>query len=1459
MLIYAQIELEPRFVILPYDVNKPAKQTIQFIASGGDGSFVFSTSSPNIFTIDSTGLADSHLEKVKDSQYETTGSAVHTSVKAAITRNPKIFKTAEVLFMPPVNLRIVSFNLETALDDYLDLHIGLFANYNNALVPFSACENLQFDVEFSNPIVKIMNMDFNSVKAKDGCRIIRLQGIQTGSTAVTVTYRHGAEIFIDKTQLLVHHPLKVFNPESNVVVLPIGSSRNIIYQYGPRKSFIVGSELVRNLKFDNSIFDVVEVPANYQEQRFGYNILCRKVGDAQLKLEVWNELHQENVIKNSAIIVTTVLCVKPRFINLLSLDKVKTACPIDSKSSLMHVRSLQESLDIEIEVLDHNKRKLHNITSLYIDLQFSRPSGAINHNIVYEQESEHDEIDGVAVPRRDLVRTSISEVNVNHKIKAIVKDYAHKVLLQSKIHPESPVFGVLKSSESRDLVTPLIENELNFLSFDSSLLPVASISVFLAAGLTERIRLGQGSGFYEIRVKNPSLLEAVHEKSELVLTPKEIGETIVEIVDRCLKTEPARLHVSIVSVNRIELATLDRVEKGKTIEARVKLIDSNNQPLKVDFSKIDVYHISEKIFNERTLGMKQGDQSQLNKGEIRYIISGNELGETKIVVSSGAISSSPTTVQVFQPLQLLPRNATILVGSLLEVTSRGGPKPDTNIIYQVVNSDILTIDGSVVEGQKVGKTKVIGRSTGINPIDGSTIIFTEDSIFITVIPLNKISIRTPLQRIKAGNVMPVTLWAEPDVSPMVLGSLKNLKIRWQIDAQDVLELKDVFEDVGVIYGEADVISMRARGLKQGKTRISVTVFQGSSKFLATTDVSVYKTLELESPKRIVHDPIIIPPQTSLPLKVNLEEAIFEVNEQADSSVINVSRDGIVKTFETLGTSLLVATCNDQKLDIPVEVKSVNYIMATVQPNGNLKGVRSSLPRDLSFVISVSLHDNLGNVFSHSFEDIKWKLSNKNTVEVRATDNFTISIGLLRESSNLLAISLRDAVGIKNAEDYIKLAVKAPLGIFNKKLLVTTGDIVCFESLLSGNTFWQSSSSEVLLQGSVGRVIQAPVLHTSVFVRNGDKNGFHMNFELDVRQPDRIQFQKAFDIFNGETYRGFFTISNHQQVDKRTNIIASNKSHCDDLQESFPVDFVFCKLTTQDSSDILKKFETSAVFDKAAGSYACEIRSLTSLEDITSIARSRTVNLQLEVRLASGILDKTDLKLAPAVLISPKILSLNHLYEQEIVVTGMENILQKLEISTSHPDNLILTPSAKTSINAQFGERRFKLKLHNPFAVDDEMSVNVNSPLTQQLTRIPIVPQSQNEKVIDNGWVFHIMSNIGKITAIIVIVLTTIALVLMCQRNRELDTSGGKIFYCFFFSAIFQLSVFAVFQNNQSRAAPNQTLINNNSNGNIFTATPLQSQRTSPIRLSPSLDQQQQPVYGDPTIPSPFRRYHKRTL
>ena len=71
-------------------------------------------------------------------------------------------------------------------------------------------------------------------------------------------------------------------------------------------------------------------------------------------------------------------------------------------------------------------------------------------------------------------------------------------------------------------------------------------------------------------------------------------------------------------------------------------------------------------------------------------ISGVELGNTKLIFTAASndedVDSAPVDLQVFQPLKLNPRNGTILLGSSIQVVIKGGPQPDTEIVFTVINN-----------------------------------------------------------------------------------------------------------------------------------------------------------------------------------------------------------------------------------------------------------------------------------------------------------------------------------------------------------------------------------------------------------------------------------------------------------------------------------------------------------------------------------------------------------------------------------------------------------------------------------------------------------------------------------------------------------------------------------------------------------------------------------------------------
>ncbi|CAD7078083.1 unnamed protein product [Hermetia illucens] len=1395
--IYKELTLTPRRVVLPFDPSNSRRQRIRFIATGGDESYVWSSQNSKLISISQSGIAETRIDPNTEipTEYlldeDKNIVTKHTTVRVALARNTKIVRTAEVFFLPPVKLSIKKYNFETALRDYVKIHLSLYSFVNSSYVPFTNCDNLQFDLEFSSQIFQLdtKKEPIEGELAKDACTILYLKGTSLGTTQLKISYKFMDKVLRDEATLVVFEKLTILDPVLNEVILPIGSSRNVIYNNGPQKLFNIEAELQNRVDFDKQIVDITKIESDTSKSLLAYNILCRKVGETVLDLEMFNSIPKQSFEPFYSKYVTKIYCVKPRFINLYTTEILRQSCPIEMKNSLMHVKNRAENLDIEIEVLDSKNRKLMNISSLVIEWEFAQGNEAYHTNAIHYRQTEEEFIEGIRVPARDFLVTAIGDVTASFKVKASVTKYDLPLLKSFSITPEKPFFGIEKLKDG-SIVQPVIENEIKFMAVNSTLLDRDSISIFLGRNKPERVSIAQGSGFYEIKLSEPGIISVEFDPKsrEIIIFPHQIGNVQLELIDRCLMTEAAHLTVSVVSIGSIQCVMPDRVEKGKSIEAIIRLYDSNDNLMKIDNANLQIYELYENIFNSAIVSVRLGEQSNLDLGEIRYYVNGLELGETKIIFNSGygdramAIASDPVTVQVFPPLRLYPRNSTLIVSSSLQIYSHGGPHPDISIVYSVENSNIVSMDSAVILAKKLGTTRITGRCVGVNPIDGRQIIFSEDSIEVTVIPLEKVQVRTPLVRIKTGAVMPAFIWGVPDISPVILGTMESIRIIWSTNQPDVVDIFGIFSDAGIEYTEHDLISVRVKALNPGKARIQASIIlPGGQRLSSSVEVVVFKMLEIEAPKHINQDTILIPPRSTIQLKANLDDVVYKLSSESNG-IVRVSSDGNVKSGDTLGRDLIIAKTFDQTLPIDVEVKNIQYILATLlYPSVKLRQIEQKIPSGMNMILKISLHDNLGNEFSHNIEDvngIKYELSHKDVVDVQIGNNLTVSINLPRETITMIAISLKDSAGVKHAEDFIKVSVAESKNIFPTKTIFSVGDIICFDSPLTSATFWSSSDERIVSidrHTGVARVLGNRFKSgEKIAISNGDKSGSFLKYDIEVREADKIEFFKSYDIFSGNSYRGHLVLRNHLQVDKFSNLIARNVSKCSNFIDKVPVKFFTCKISSKEplGVQVIDNFKVTSLFDKNVGTYACEIVLITSQLDILSVVKSNEVNIELEAQLPNGLSDIVTLKIVPAIKVTPDAISVDQITQQGIVVTGLDKVLQKVEVKPSDASVLEVIPQAKAH-----GSLQYKVKLINELPTDEQLFVQVHSPLTLQDIQVPIEETNSvmkcSTRPFNNASTFliNIVSHIGVIISVIVLILT-IYVWFFCSSQRKAEVNDS---------------------------------------------------------------------------------------
>lgn len=129
-------------------------------------------------------------------------------------------------------------------------------------------------------------------------------------------------------------------------------------------------------------------------------------------------------------------------------------------------------------------------------------------------------------------------------------------------------------------------------------------------------------------------------------------------------------------------------------------------------------------------------------------------------------------------------------------------------------------------------------------------------------------------------------------------------IRWYTNQPDVIGIDCIFSDAGIEYDQSDSIAVRVKALNPGTAKLFVEFKTPVGILTDAMELTVFKALELESPKRIYSDAIIVPPNSRINLKANLPDAQFHLAEEKNGR-LRVSADGILETSEHIGRDLII--------------------------------------------------------------------------------------------------------------------------------------------------------------------------------------------------------------------------------------------------------------------------------------------------------------------------------------------------------------------------------------------------------------------------------------------------------------------------------------------------------------------------------------------------------------------------
>ncbi|XP_045469275.1 nuclear pore membrane glycoprotein 210 isoform X1 [Harmonia axyridis] len=1354
MMIFPRIKITPPEVMLPWDESVKPKFDIDLVAKGGDGKYLWSTSDHTRGVVSQHG----HVRTLGDGSFE---------ISAAMMRNHHNRETVKFGILRPAKLEIIEHDMEVEVGYPIHIHIALYADKplteleRGVYIPFTRCQELPFKLKLSNDRFRQNRSDIIEPVGVS-CANMALVGFSHGSTKVTISYMVNGKLLEDSATIYAYKPIKLEQPTADVV-LAVGSLGRLVFTGGPQPVLSKPMEHYRVVTTSNpeiaSVKDITNPHSMLIEDFTVIKVICLKLGETDLLLKISNSPIMPNCGTSPGSASVKIYCSKPRSIQLtpeIQVVDVHT-CPLDITAENVMVQSNRD-IELDVIVLDHMGRRFLNISSFLFDWRVDS-NAELGTMAVYLRPHTFG---SVLIPHRSyqVVKPKIDKGTID--VSASIKSYNMSYLEPLGIIPEWPEF-MTQDDRLNDALPPISTKLQLTLVEDITLSPNES-TLYNNPGNKEMIDILHGSGYYQLHLSSDSIarvkyLEKTH---QIEIVPVETGELIVQVVDLCLPTAPVTAVINIIAVGIIRVEMSDKIEVGKCIHSTVRLYDEHDNLIMLESISIIAlnYMQTKEIVTLQRLLYDEGESWP--PGEVHYLVTGIEVGKTKLtfLVNNGflEVQSAPIEIQVFEPLEIYPKNGSLLVGSSIQITTRGGPIPHLSLEYIVEPSDIATVTNKgIITGKAVGETKINCKSIGLHPTTGKKVVYSEDKTSLRVIILPSIKISAPLSRFKVGAEVPLWISGIPEsLSPMVLGTVADPAIQfdWYLEDQQIAKLEYQFEEVGILYKKQDRIAVKLTGLVPGRTKVILnatlpgnsTDLDGKSFVMFSTfmDIEVFDDLKLTVPNRFIKSWILIAPHSHLRLETNfddtpsisyklqgqfsMKERILEKEKEiiAFNGIVGLSKTGNIVTYDSLGTSLIIVTARDeyglkQELLIIVEVKEVHYMMFEVKSDWYSPATKNLryLPGGVEFELQAAYYDNIGNKFDAGPVNVQIRNSRCDLVRVKTgSTNSSVHISTKKLGHTVLKMW---ADGIKNTAFYVKLHVE--LCIKPTLTHLTRGDIVCLFSPLVSRGYhghWLSSDKTLVsfIDGAEDIAIVSGNREGMVVLTNSLHPSAPKHLQvLPVRDIVLTPAEQGTIITNSEVntvFRTHVVLHSELSVDiKFSNLIAGFPCH--DHVSKMITDYPFsCHIAFTNRSKTIKAndlFKVRSIFLPSTGQYACEVMSLGKNQSEASVLETAVYIFAMSLDDPDIVSHKLKVPFLPGVW-APSEINLNENGIGQLSITGLPKILNELMVFPSD-SSILYVSNGKTDGYRVIHDIQV-LDYHWRLAdVSDAMSIIIVSRLTNQ--------------------------------------------------------------------------------------------------------------------------------------------------
>ncbi|XP_072454357.1 nuclear pore membrane glycoprotein 210 isoform X2 [Notamacropus eugenii] len=1332
--IYVPITLSPSILTFPWQPKTGAYQyTIK--AHGGSGNFTWSSSNHMVATVTVKGVM-------------TTSSDIGVSViQAHDVQNPLHHGDMKVYVIEPSSMEFIPCQVEARVGQTLELPLrinGLMPGEVNEVVTLSDCSHFDLMVDVENHGV-FQPLPGRLKPGADYCSGVRVRAEIQGYTTLLVSYKHGHIHLSAKITIAAYLPLKTIDP-SSVALVTLGSSKEMLFEGGPKPWVLEPSKFFRNITSEDTEsigLSLFGPPASRNYLQHWIRVTCKSLGEQVIALTVGNKPSVTNPFPAAEPAVVKFICAPPSRLTLTPVyasPQLDLSCPLMQQNKQVVPVSNYRNPDLDLAAYDQQGRRFDNFSSLNIKWESTKPPLASIEPSLPMQLILKDDGSGQK-KLHGLQTVSVYHESGTTAISATATGYHHSHLNAAKIQlPYEPFMPV---SATLELI--LVE--------DVKVTP-PDITIYNHPGVQAELLIKEGSGYFFINTSVTNIVKVSYQEARGVATvyPLFPGLLTLMIHDLCLAfPAPAKAEIHVSDIQELYVRVVDKVEIGKTVKAYVRVLDFSKKPfLAKYFSFMDL-----KLRAASQIVMLEALDEAFDDYTATFLVHGAAIGQTSLTATvtdkvGQKINSAPQQIEVFPPFRLIPRKVTLIIGAMMQITSEGGPQPQSNIIFSISDERIASVNSTgLVRGLTVGNGTVSGLVQAVDAETGKVVVVSQDQVDVEVVYLKAVRIRAPITRMKTGTQMPVYVTGITNSqSPFSFGNaIPGLTFHWSVTKRDILDIRARHNEASLRLPSKYNFAMSVYGRVKGRTGLKVVVkaldpsagqFYGLARELSDEiQIQVFEKLLLLNPE-IEAEQILMSPNSFIKLQTNrdgvasLSYRILDGPEKVP--VVYIDEKGFLVSGSLIGTSTIEVISQEpfgvnQTIIVAVKVSPVSYLRISVSPvlHAQNKEVLAALPLGMTLTFTVHFHDNSGEIFHAHNSVLNFATNRDDFVQIgKGPTNNTCVIRTVNVGLTLLAVWDMEHTGLS---DYVPLPVQQ---VISPELTgaVVVGDVLCLSTTLinpeglSGT--WSSSANNILqVDPKTGVAVARDSGAVTVYYEIA---GLLRTYkEIWISIPQRIVATHVSGIptnFQGITASKVIVVTGERSTNLRGEC---SPAQVETIVELHPETLINCQLQfNQEVFDFpaYDIFTTEPGFDSSLGQYTCSImmHRLTDkqLKHLSMRKTALLVTASLQDSHFSGEQISAEVPFNPGLYADQtEILLSNHYMSSEVKIFGAMEILENLEVKSGSPAVVAFVKEKSYGLPSFV---TYTVSISDPIVLSQRSSsttLTISSPMTDQSITLPV--------------------------------------------------------------------------------------------------------------------------------------------